>query len=219
MAQRVIYLQYLKVIAIVLVLLAHCCHMVPRVNVSLVLISTIAFTGVPIFFAVNGALLLNKEFNIQKHIHKIFKFFIICNIWAIIVGVINYIEYKPNIVFSLKWIILYFLGYTNIPNTGHLWFLRVLVGLYILFPAIKLVFDYYYKYLLIFIIIIFLGHFCRNSLNAILSLFKVDLNIYSEFYAILPDKISSAVFFFCLGGVIHKTYFNNGNKKRKLIKF
>ncbi len=216
-SNKIIYLQYLKCIAIVLVLFCHCCQMVPRVNSMLVIFSTLCLCGVPIFLMVNGALLFNKPIDTKKHVHKMLLFFIQCNIWAIIVGIINYIEYKPEINFELAWFFRYFSGNTNIPNTGHLWYMRSLIALYLIFPCLKMLYDKNYKYFCFILSVCFVCSFATNTLNTIFSYGKSNVVVDIMNWIPFDQKTAAMLFYFGIGAIIHKRLYIENRRKFNLL--
>lgn len=98
----------------------------------------ISSIGVPLFFMVNGALLLNKVYDIKKHIYKIA---IICLLY-IFWGAITLLIEAP--IFGDHYSAVEFIKaiyYTKDGRTNHLWFLAALIYIYLLFPFIKSLFD------------------------------------------------------------------------------
>lgn len=214
---RIPYLQWLKTIAIIMVLVCHCCQMVPRVDALLALTSIIGLAGVPLFFMVNGALLLNKPLDIRKHVKKAIRFFMLCNIWAVIEGVINYFEYRPSIDFSITWVFRYFAGDTDIPNTGHFWYLRALVSVYIIFPALKELFDRHYKYFCLLMLLLFVVSFTIHSTNTIIQMAGGDVVCDLSNWSPFTDKGASSICFFGLGGIFHKELYQSKKKINIII--
>lgn len=211
---RIAYLQWLKAIAIVMVLVCHCCQMVPRVSVALVTVSTLCFAGVPVFFMVNGALLFNKSLDVRKHVRRAVRFFVLCQLWAVIVGAVNYLEYKPVVSFSVPWIVRYFMGDTEIPNTGHLWYLRVLVTVYVLFPGLKELYDRHYRYFCGLLAVLFVVTFCVNSLNFVLEESNAGFSVDAQQWTLFAERAGACIFFFGLGGCLHRVFCVSGKRIR-----
>lgn len=89
---------------------------------------------VPLFFAVNGALLLNRPFNLNKHVHRLGKLVLMTILWRLIsicfFTLIGAIEHP-----AIKEIILACFG--NAPSEwpiGHFWFLDALIATYLFVP-------------------------------------------------------------------------------------
>lgn len=122
---------------------------------------------VPMFFFVNGFLLINKKLNLKKHIFKTVKFIVITFIWgALSLFVLMYIKGEMLDIFQFlfglwKWK----LGWIN-----HLWFMGSLVCIYIVFPLIKNAFDNnrkIFNYFLIFCMIVVFGSSILNMVATV----------------------------------------------------
>lgn len=104
----------------------------------------ICTAGVPVFFMVNGALLLNAKFDLKKHMKKLgwvaFAYFV----WRIItlIGLVL-IQKQSFSSFGKADLLQYALG-GSIEGvlTGHFWFMDTLLALYIIFPLLKVCFDH-----------------------------------------------------------------------------
>ncbi|AIQ14592.1 hypothetical protein PDUR_23895 [Paenibacillus durus] len=143
--ERLVYLDLIKVVAIYLVCFYHFNDLPTDVlaNPSFFTylnyaVKGMASAGVPLFFMVNGALMLNRSYNLRKHIHKIIMICILTVVWGIltlaILIPINGDSYTP-VQFAkalIEW---------KMFRINHLWFLQTLVCLYILFPLIKEIYD------------------------------------------------------------------------------
>jgi surface polysaccharide O-acyltransferase-like enzyme len=150
LCRRIGFLDSAKVLAIYLVCLYHTAnyaHVELRNPVSIgtyakYFIGGLATIGVPLFLMVNGYLLLNRPFDLERHLKRTLRLFLLTILWSLItilvVTTIQGDRYSiPQIVrtiFSLK------LGVNN-----HLWFLFTLVSIYLLFPFLRLSFDYHDK--------------------------------------------------------------------------
>lgn len=103
------------------------------------LIRPILSTCVPLFLFANGFLLINKEFNLKKHIKKTIRFILITVIWGIIVLAIlmplkgEWLTIKNFVSGLLEWK----LGWIN-----YLWYMGALCCIYFIFPLIKNAFDH-----------------------------------------------------------------------------
>lgn len=99
---------------------------------------SILSTCVPIFFLVNGALLLTKPFDLKKHLRRTGIIFLLATVWAfldILLLMPVRGEFLPpqevvRTVFLLKG------GWCN-----HLWYLYTLVVVYLFVPLLKMAFD------------------------------------------------------------------------------
>ena len=104
------------------------------------LASTFSVVGVPLFFAVNGYLLMNSRFSADKHLHKIYRMVFILLTWKIIsLPILSALMHK-----SIDWksVPQYLLGgsYDVVP-LGYFWFINALLAIYIVFPILKTVYD------------------------------------------------------------------------------
>lgn len=209
------YIDILKVIAIIMVIILNLLKLnfdiVTQENVKTYIMFFIRMLceGVPIFICINGFLIINKNFDIKKHLLKTLKVFIILIIWSFIdVVIIKLINGESlNINNIIKNVLL-----TNISNTytGPLWFLQNLIMLYLIFPVLKVVHDENKK--------------IYNYLFLIVSIFTVGLNLLENFTIILQDLTNleikllytfmnkynpiangSFIFYFMLGGYIFES--------------
>lgn len=97
-------------------------------------IEGLASAGVPLFFMVNGALMLNRSYNLRKHVRKIIAICILTVVWGILTLAIL-IPIKGDSYTAIQFAKA--LVEWKQFRIFHLWFLQTLVCLYILFPLIK----------------------------------------------------------------------------------
>jgi surface polysaccharide O-acyltransferase-like enzyme len=172
-------------------------------------IITILPVSVPIFFLVNGGLLLNKrELNIKRHIYKIVDFVVLVIVWGVITYVIMSFLYQERIVFVdvIKNIYNLKQGWTN-----HLWFLEALVVLYIFYPLLYTAFNHNRKHFYFFFvcaIILTLGNTLITDVAIIISyLFNgfvnrdLNINFFSSFNA-FQGLYGYSIAYFMLGGLM-----------------
>ena len=99
---------------------------------------TILSCCVPIFFFTNGFLLLNRRFDLKKHILKIVRLVILTGAWGIID--LFLLMFIRNEFLSVKdFLIGVWTWKQNWIN--HLWYMQALVVIYFLFPLIKTAYD------------------------------------------------------------------------------
>ncbi|HBF7094557.1 TPA: acyltransferase [Clostridioides difficile] len=180
--ERLIYLDFIKVLAIYFVCFYHYNNFntdfLSNPSISTYLsyfIKGIASTGVPLFFMVSGALMLNRNYNLNKHIRKIINIIILTIIWGmitlLILSPIKGNSYSiPGFVKALwTW---------EQDTINHLWFLQTLVCVYILYPLIKEVYDIEGKKVLNYIlIVIFIFTFGNVLLNMVANIVESILGI------------------------------------------
>lgn len=95
---------------------------------------------VPIFIAVNGALLFSRPFDARKHMRRTASAIALLFIWRAVHIVAYRLIGAPGL--SLSQTLAALVG-TNVEDypTGHFWFLFSLIKLYVLFPILKFVWD------------------------------------------------------------------------------
>lgn len=175
--ERFIYLDFIKVLAIYFVCFYHYNNFdidfLSNSSISTYLsyfIKGIASTGVPLFFMVNGALMLNRNYNLNKHIKKIIKIIVLTIVWGImtllILSLIKGNSYSIISFTNALWT-------WEIGSINHLWFLHALVCVYILYPLIKEVYDIEDKKVLNYsLIVIFIFTFGNESLNIVTNIIE-----------------------------------------------
>ena len=169
-------------------------------------IRTILSCCVPIFFFVNGYLLLNRDFNLKKHINKIIRLVLLTIIWGVIE--LFLLMYIRNEFLSAKNFIK---GLWNLKQgwINHLWFMQALIAIYLLFPLIKVAYDnrrdIFYFFLFVCAILTF-GNVCVNVLASIVARLVFGVNIvfsYNMFsgFNVFRGVYGYAFVYFCIGGI------------------
>lgn len=134
-SNRLIYLDNIKALGICLVILYHCQY---------VAFDSIAIKGmyamcVPLFFAVNGHLMLRKEYSISTLLKKNIKLLLVMFFWAFVSTAITMWttgEFAANgLIEGGKVLILNSL-FIGKPYCNHLWFLKAVFVLNLLNPII-----------------------------------------------------------------------------------
>lgn len=174
---------------------------------------------------VNGALMLNNNYNLKKHIKKITNIIALTFIWGIITLLI--LSVISGKVYSNR-DFLYALWTWETDTINHLWFLQSLACIYILFPLIKEVYDKKDKKVLIYtFFIFFIFTFGNVLLNILFNLLEFimgtnfitanylnffnNFNLFKGFYAY-------SIVYFILGGLIKQNLSQiKSNDKMKLI--
>ncbi len=170
--KRLYEIDYMETIAITFVIFYHCTRysfdFINNGAVSDYLIyfsRTILATCVPIFFFANGYLLLNKDFDLKKHIKKTTKLFVLIFIWAFILMPLYLLIAGEPI--SISAIFVPFLNLSVESDMNLFWYLGALICIYILFPIIKNAFDNNKKSFIFFISVIALLTLVFDLLNEI----------------------------------------------------
>jgi surface polysaccharide O-acyltransferase-like enzyme len=164
---------------------------------------------VPLFFIVNGGLLLNKPLDIGKHIKKTVLIIIVTAIWDVIDIAAN--MFLRNEMLSAMqfvkalWTFKY--GWSN-----HLWFMMTLVVVYIFFPVLKAAYDSSIKSFYFFTAVIFIMTFGNTLLNMFAQIVQFILgknfieNNFNFFNTLNPAYGFNgyALVYFMLGGLLVK---------------
>ncbi|HJA93745.1 MAG TPA: acyltransferase family protein [Candidatus Eisenbergiella merdipullorum] len=140
--KRIEYLDVVKVIAIFLVVFCHFVLLAQTIPANLFM--SACWSGVPLFFLVNGALLFTRPLSLKKHIRKTLTIYLVLVIWRLIyllsIGAINHV---PSAGFGKSQILVYLFAFGSLEGigTGHLWFIEALLAVYLLFPLFRVCFD------------------------------------------------------------------------------
>ena len=129
--------------------------------------------GVPLFFAVNGFLILSKNVDPRKHILKTIRLYILTICWSFItvLSLILINGDKYSIIEFIKTVVFLKIGTNN-----HLWFMFVLVSIYLIVPVIKLAYDHKDRRVIYFLVAtVFLFSFGTVCLGWVLNAIKLAL--------------------------------------------
>ncbi len=183
----------------------------------------ICTAGVPVFFMVNGALLLNAPFDMKKHMKRVGWVTLSYFLWRIItlVGLI-FILNKSFGDFNAVDLLQYAIGGTvEGISTGHFWFMNTLLAIYIIFPLLKICFDHPKAkvILTVFCMILFVLRYGVMLFNV----FSQILNCYAGLPLFSFSSLGSYnifgyngtfVLYFILGAILHKYFYIEQIKKR-----
>lgn len=170
---------------------------------------TILSTCVPLFFFANGYLLFNRPFDLCKHVKKIVRIILLVFIWAfLLMPTYLLIAGEPLKVSTIASNIL---NITTDWGMNLFWYLGALICMYILFPALKILFDTNKKSFVFFIIVCAILTFGfvigEQALSFLSILLNHNLNILNSplFTMFNPFRGSYGYSFvyFCLGGLIY----------------
>lgn len=204
--KRIIYYDFLKFIASIMVVFYH----LGTINYGSIngnvyfpnmnrIIMNLCQVSVPIFFMVNGAILLNRQINKKNILKKSIKAMLIYIIWSKAIGVIlSFINSNYTSI--------------NINSNCSLWFLRTLSWLYLLYPLIKLIYDKNNKYLIYLLSILFIFPFMYNYIILIFKIFNVELYNLNKLPRTGAFTLYS-ILYFILGGLL----VNSNSYIRKII--
>ena len=214
MNKRLSHIDLLETIAIFFVIMYHC-HIFEvdftnggtGIDHFLYFSKTILSTCVPLFFFVNGYLLFNRPFNLKKHIHKMIRLIVQMIVWMLILMSLYLIIAGEPL--SVKTVLLNVLNMSTEWSVNVFWFVGQLICIYILFPALKALFDRDKTAFGFFVIVCALMTFGIVLGNEILA-FSVlihhkNLSLNFPFITMLNPFRGSygySFVYFCVGGLI-----------------
>lgn len=106
------------------------------------LVTMLTVTCVPLFLMVNGALLLNRSFDWQKWRVRLIRFAALTVFWKLLLVLFCSIFWSAGGDNSPSAVIGYLLGgEAPYPQIGYTWFLDMFIGVQLLFPIIKYLYD------------------------------------------------------------------------------
>ena len=176
--QRYYYLDILKTIAIIFVCSYHFswignCAYTEQGLTNMILFKRF-FVGIhsiciPIFFMVNGALLLNSKMNFRKHIRKMVVLLVQFWIWrAITIGILGLhsgIQINNIGMINILNGIFLFGGIEGV-DMSHFWFIPTLISIYIIYPIMIKTFSEENKHIFeAFLLILFVLCFLDRILE------------------------------------------------------
>lgn len=222
--KRDFFLDYLKIIAIVCVCSYHFSlvgdiNYAERISAMCILrrfIFGFNSIGVPLFFMVNGALLLNRQTDIKKHIKKCCKIMLQYYFWRLftIIAIcllrdINLFRFNYNMVN-----IIFFFDTIPEIDISHLWFIPTLICIYILVPFYQVSWKNMIQNRHIVYSFIFILYILCFLINDLLIFFQNTGLNFAGLITINPFQglVGGMTFYFFLGGLLYK----NIDKFRKL---
>ena len=105
-------------------------------------IATFCMICVPLFFTVNGALLLPRPLDARKHYRKLAVIVAVIVVWKTIDAAFCVLVDRSYEV-GFKDYLKFLLGgnFGDYPTTGYFWFMNALIAVYLVYPLVKLIFD------------------------------------------------------------------------------
>lgn len=152
MKSRVQYLDILKAIAIFLVVFCHFVLLPQTIAANILMCA--CWMAVPTFFMVNGALLFTRPLNTKKHLVKMLSVYLVLVVWKLIYMLTIPLmtglcaDGTPVTVlladYGINSILNYLFLFGELPGiiNGHLWFIDALLAVYLVFPLLRIVYDY-----------------------------------------------------------------------------
>ena len=154
--ERIFYIDELRAIAILAVLFSHAPQFYPH-PLDLHHIEILGLIGVPLFFMISGALLLNRDYSIGLFLKKrfsriLYPFFF----WISITLLLGFFVFNIDINSSIE--ILFGIN-------KYTWFIYALIAIYLSIPVLRPFIKKYGQQGLIYYLIIWLITIVLNTLN------------------------------------------------------
>lgn len=212
-SERLYYLDFLRIISAFAVVFLHVCAQ-NWFNVSynsykwniLNIYDSLVRWCVPVFVMISGVLFLQKDKTIKELYSKnIFHIFLVLILWSFIYSVVelfqNNLTIKDSVILFIK-------------GTGHLWYLKMILGLYILIPIIKRVVQDKKLTKYVLSVIFIFSMFLPQLIYVIGVKYETLLKIFNDImkYNIFTYSLGF-IFYFILGYHINNTVISDRNKK------
>lgn len=166
----------IRVISMFCVIFLHCASNRLRVDMDSTgwdivnVLTAFATCGVPMFFMISGALILNSkntlniEYTLKKRILRLFIPMVLWSIIAIIVGLYA----DKDLALTAGNFYNKAVHFFNKPVAVHLWFMYYLIPMYLISPALKAFVDNAKENVVKYILILWLLHIISLTLGGIL---------------------------------------------------
>lgn len=164
-------------------------------------------TCVPLFFFVNGYLLLSRPMDLKKHTIKTLRLIGLTCFWMLFLLLVLQPYFQDYYTWDSFRDTCWDLrdGWNN-----HLWYLAVLIGIYLLFPVLKTTFDRDRKSFCWFTVVAGILVFGCSTFNLGVTVVRLlTKNEYSMYYSEFPlfstfNPLSAGMgaAYFCIGGVV-----------------
>lgn len=215
--ERLEYIDILKFIAAVMIVSLHFSiagKTIDYNNISLLgimkkILVDFQIVGVPLFFMVNGALLLNKQTEEIKILDRIKKVLLQYLFWTIITNIIIIKFYNLD-VFKYNYLtILSSMLFGTLPGVdmSHLWFIKTLIAIYFLIPFIYPQLNKNSKEIKVLFIVLLVVSFVIPSIcfydKTISVLGNLQLENLEKFYPIM-SPVNVMLSYFIIGYLLEK---------------
>lgn len=145
---------------------------------------------VPLFFLVNGALLLPRRIK-PHHYRNVLKMILVVLVWKVIAALFfvfanagHQVSFKDFLSFLLG-------GQLGGYPAGYFWFMNALIGIYLVFPLVKQAFDSRDRKPLIALVAVIFGFtVCKDTLKLLLQLLGMVTG--HEFASLLGGGLASS---------------------------
>ena len=163
---------------------------------------------VPLFFAVNGALLLPRPLGVRKHYKRLITIVIIVAAWKSL-SALFFVFVDGTHTVGVKVFLKFQLGgsFGEYPS-GYFWFMNALIAVYLVYPAIKMLFDHKGWPLQSCAVVLFVFVVCKDTASVLLDI--AGYVTHHEFASLLGSLNEFNIFgnygyvllYFIVGGVI-----------------
>lgn len=211
MKRRIVGYDVVKSIAMFFVVMLHYSFYTRFYSSSLVgtSVTVLCVVCVPLFFAVNGALLLPRPMDEAKHYRKTLNIIIVVTIWRLLAAAFFvFIDSSHPVTVKNLFIFLLGGGFGDYP-TGYFWFMNALIAVYLVLPVMKMVFDSERKTVFKALLAVLVGFTVgKDSLRLVLQMvgsavnhdFASILNSLNEFY--IFGSYGYVLLYFLVGGMV-----------------
>lgn len=172
-------------------------------------VTVLCVVCVPLFFAVNGALLLPRAMDEAKHYRKTLNIIIVVTIWRLLAAAFFvFIDGSHPVTVKNLFIFLLGGGFGDYP-TGYFWFMNALIAVYLVLPVMKTAFDSERKIVFKALLAVLIGFTVgKDSLRLVLQMvgsvtnhdFASTLNSLNEFY--IFGSYGYVLLYFLVGGMV-----------------
>lgn len=208
----------MKFFAIIFVIIYHSCYVNMSYGSSIAGFLNYIFrpfiaTGVPIFFFANGFLLIEKKFDLKKHLTKTFKLIVVTLVW----GVINIVALMPlkNQYLTVKMVISYLWNWKS-GWINHFWFMGALISIYFFYPLVKNAFDNnrkIFNYVVALCVVLVFGNLLLGMISTVYHyIFGGGAGFISKNYFNMFNPLSKVGYVFTIPYFLVGCYFG-GNKE------
>ena len=224
--KRVLWVDNVRAIATVFVVLCHATESIYSLNLEgmkelsnceqalSLLLFTFGRLGVPMFFFISGYLLLGFEYDERKtrrfYSKNLLGLVVATEIWFLIYQIYNSVFYHKQLL--LGECIKTALFMTQTPMT-HTWYMPVIIGIYMMIPAVSNALCHANKLFLIPLVFSFIAVFVIPEVNVVMRLRGLP-----EFSSFLDLNFAGGGYGFCvLLGYILKKHIGNFRKIPQII--
>ena len=194
---RVVYLDVLRILASLMIVLIHAPH--PDAGAPGILVTPISYmavSGIGLFFMVSGALLLPVSSDTSSFLkRRIGKIVGPLLFWTFFYMIVNLVTGKLTVCVMARSVLSMFF---STQGVGILWFLYTLAGLYLVAPVISPFLKNASEHELLFYLVLWLVAMCFPLLSIV---FEVNRSTDSMFY-----YFSGYLGYFILGYYMHTYY-------------